>query len=605
MTAFGYDEILVDEKLREKNFDAYESTYGIRPVIDSLEGEKFSIRVAKDGEFVLYVKTKESLIRMNSLYSPKYEAQRWAEKDFFSKKNKTILIMGLSTGVYLNRLVELYKEDTRFIVYEPAEGLFSFLCGFIDFCDLICDREHVFLMVSVKQAPAYTAELIKNIEERRPDIYSVITPGYDQDSFFYEICEKAKVINETAIGFQLKWAKGALKNRIFAWTNLTDNSWLKDLSCRIPDDLPAVIVSAGPSLKKNVDVLKKIKGHALIICVDRAVSTLAEHGIVPDVITSVDPAKGAEYVVSDITMEVPLICSLQVNADIQKYFMGRSVFFDHISPEEELFGKEIFNNVEEMEMGGNVSGASFAVCLKMNIRTIILIGQDLAFLNGQHHSDGKNDGAPVGNKVLVEGIDGSMIETTDIWCAFKDFFERQIALHEEIRVIDATEGGALINGTELMTLRQVSDEVCVNEFNIESLFKDLPRAISEEEYENSAGVISKWIDELDIIKRDAMELTEICESLFKVCKYHNINDTKNLKKLKRLEFLRYELSNNHPNVLLEKYWIEDICSIPDRQLMLRTNDEAIVGLEECIKYYRKLPDYCKSLQEELRNTYNL
>ncbi|WP_373845633.1 6-hydroxymethylpterin diphosphokinase MptE-like protein, partial [Clostridium sp.] len=49
-------------------------------------------------------------------------------------------------------------------------------------------------------------------------------------------------------------------------------------------DIPAIIVSAGPSLDKNISELKRAEGKALIIATDAVLTTLKNHGIVPDAV---------------------------------------------------------------------------------------------------------------------------------------------------------------------------------------------------------------------------------------------------------------------------------------------------------------------------------
>lgn len=57
----------------------------------------------------------------------------------------------------------------------------------------------------------------------------------------------------------------------------------------------AIIVSAGPSLDKNVEDLKKAEGKAMIIAVDTALKTVLRAGVRPDLTICVDPRKEIEF----------------------------------------------------------------------------------------------------------------------------------------------------------------------------------------------------------------------------------------------------------------------------------------------------------------------
>src|SRR5437764_344282 len=54
-------------------------------------------------------------------------------------------------------------------------------------------------------------------------------------------------------------------------------------------DVPAIIVSAGPSLDRNIPKLRKFHDRGLMIAVDTALRPLLGAGIYPQLVVSVDP----------------------------------------------------------------------------------------------------------------------------------------------------------------------------------------------------------------------------------------------------------------------------------------------------------------------------
>jgi hypothetical protein len=117
----------------------------------------------------------------------------------------------------------------------------------------------------------------------------------------------------------------------------------------------------------------------------------------------------------------------------------------------------------------------------LGFETIILIGQDLAFTGGQSHTKGL-EGA-LGNNdeyiqsrelVEVEGIDGTMLQTDIQMFFYKKWFENTISNYKgEIKVIDATEGGARINGAEIMTLDNTINRECKNKLDIYKIEQEI------------------------------------------------------------------------------------------------------------------------------------
>ena len=594
--------LIKNEKLRKNNLGLFRERYGEDITIDPDEDEKFRAEEAKDGEIVLYIKNalpNGRDLRLNSLYDPAYEAKRWAKKQEMINRRTAIALMGFSTGVYLKALMMELRPDTAFFVYEPLEGLFAFLCAFADLSDIIVNTR-VRLAVTDKQHSLMSDEMIHELATFRPEAKGIITPFYSSNEAFDKICSELEIMMVSTRNYQSNRGRNALRCRMYAWNHMRNAYLLADLRKRIPEGMPAIIVSAGPSLRGNVEVLKQIKGHAFILCTDRALAVLDEHGIIPDAIVSLDAEKSADYMKADVAEGVPVICSYQLNIDTQKLYYDRRIFYHALSYEYEIIGEKV-EAQNGLDQGGNVAGGAFTVCEFLGIKTVVLIGQDLAFINGQHHADSKSDGAPTDLDVCeIKGIDGNMVLSNSMWIGFRNFFERQISLHPEMRVIDATEGGALIEGTEIMTLKGVADTICVNDYDMDSVIKDLPYAENEEEYLKTVEVQEKWIKDLDMIAENSRELVGICNRLLKTCKYNDINDRKAHNTINKMDKLREQIYDTRVYSVMEEFWFEDLYSIPDYTFMIRNNEEAIPVFENAIAFYEKCPEDCESLKQELK-----
>ncbi|WP_029322839.1 motility associated factor glycosyltransferase family protein [Butyrivibrio sp. AE3004] len=599
-----------NEKIREMNFSAFKKRYGFRPQIDADEDKIYRMDIAQNGEpilFILGAAPGGRDLRMNSEYDPMYEAERWAEKFEFKNRRTTVLLLGFGAGYHLEALQKKIRPDTHFYIYEPQEDLFSFICAYIDITSLIDDRR-IHLFVNDEQRGLYVNEAMMDIVTYNSETEGISTPFYASNAGFDESCEALAGIMCGQKNYQKKRGRISLKCRLYAWTHMRNAAILPAMREALPKDIPAVIVSAGPSLNKNVDDLKELKGRALIMCSDRALNVLNEHGIEPDVVLSAEPGKDPAFLNYPVAKHIPLLCSMQANSEAQKMFEGRCIYFHALHYEETLFGKKIEADLGGVDLGGNVSGACFVACEKLGIKTIILIGQDMAYLDGKHHADNSDSGGDdARNLTTIElpGINGGVVQSCGMWREFRDFFERRIKLNPELRVIDATEGGALIRGSEVMTLKAVSDELVAkgNTYNdaeeLGEFLCKLPRAQSEEEYSEMCEKLNSWCDDLDMIVRNCEEIVTICNQLLKVSKYQDIRDNKNKKKLIRLDKLRAEIYSTTANALLEEYWVEDIYSIPDYTFMIRNNEEAIPVFENAISYYSHLPEDCGSLKEAI------
>ena len=83
--------------------------------------------------------------------------------------------------------------------------------------------------------------------------------------------------------------------------------------------------------------------------------------------------------------------------------------------------------------------------------------------------------------IQVEGLDGTMLETDFQMWYYKKWFEKAIRVNEEmLEVIDATEGGAKIEGAQIMTLKDVVESYCEQSFVFAEMEKNIDSAYSEE-----------------------------------------------------------------------------------------------------------------------------
>ncbi len=602
MTIVDEEKVLVfSESVREKNFDSFKKKYGFRPKIDPKEADYYSLGTSLSGEPVLYVNNSPNTIRLNSIYSPSFEAKMWAEGKAKPNRRTTIAVFGFSTGVFLRALIEAYRPDTTFFVYEPNEGFFSYVCGCIDITDII-ESDRISLFVSDEQRAMFSEKLIHDITTVRPEGMRLSTPFYAASNDFIEACDAVKRMMVTNSNYMKSRGRGSLRARLYAWNHMQTEHVLPDLRTRIPKGMPAIIVAAGPSLQKNVEELKRAKGKCLIICTDRAASVLDKYGIIPDIVSSFDTIKASEYLKVDILKGVPLLCSYQVNVDTQKLFRDRMIFMHALSYENKLFGNRVGGRDKGIDLGGNVAGGSFMACEMLGITTIILIGQDLAFQGEKHHADSVDEGVGPSNLKEVQGINGELVKTNEMWLSFKEFYERQKVINPELRIIDATEGGALIKGSEIMSLCEAIDTVCTTEYDISGIFCDLPSALDRDGYEETKRILREWINDLDMIRNTSVELVDLCNGLLKICKYQDITDVKVKSKLKRLEEMLTRIYVTESYRMLKEFWIEDMYSVPDRQIMLRSNEEAIPVLDSLISFFEHLPTDCVSLKEEIEKS---
>ena len=84
----------------------------------------------------------------------------------------------------------------------------------------------------------------------------------------------------------------------------------------LPRDIPVIIVSAGPSLDKNIEELRRAKGHSLIFAVDTAMKYLLAKDIIPDLAITIEPIKPMANYEDERCFKVPHVFDNESNPQI-------------------------------------------------------------------------------------------------------------------------------------------------------------------------------------------------------------------------------------------------------------------------------------------------
>nr|WP_315055754.1 6-hydroxymethylpterin diphosphokinase MptE-like protein [uncultured Lysinibacillus sp.] len=237
-------------------------------------------------------------------------------------------------------------------------------------------------------------------------------------------------------------------------------------------DVPAIVVAAGPSLNKNIQYLKAAEGKALIIAVDTIVQRLLKEDIIPDFICSIERLPQVYdyfYKEKNIPKEITLVGPGVLDSRIFEEFKGEIIipFRNEIS--ETTWLQRVMNQPETsgISMGLSCAHVAFGIADHFGCSPIILIGQDLSYGENENetHASGTFYDAEEPTKEqkrdqdYVEGYYGEKVLTTRIWLQFKTWFEKRIG-EANLKVIDATEGGARIYLTERQSLKESIEQYC-------------------------------------------------------------------------------------------------------------------------------------------------
>lgn len=308
---------------------------------------------------------------------------------------------------------------------------------------------------------------------------------FSMKKFLHAIYTTSLVNTNTTRFFEHWWSRNLLRNLPFLLTSapvtqMTD-SWKKK---------PVIVVGAGPSLNKNIHLLKQAKGKALIFCVDTAYRILQRHGIVPDLLVTLDGSPmNAAHMQGCNYDNIPLLFDAYSHHEILENHKGPRIALSTVDFHSHWWKRVIGCETAEfaLSQGGSVATAAFSFARLIGADPIILTGVDLSYPNGQCYANGAlHDARNVKDMdrqlYPVKDIYGQDTYTTFDYMYYLKWFQEQAEANTDRTYINATEGGALTGKFLIQNLSDVLEKYCASELPIEEWTKAIKNKSIETEY---------------------------------------------------------------------------------------------------------------------------
>lgn len=458
---------------------------------------------------ILYVVKAGQPYQLDSLYNEKPILEKWYNQ--FKKQNyrSRYLLFGFGNGMYVRKILDNVGPEAVIIVFEPSAEIFRTAMEEFDLADILENEQVHLLLEGISETRMrdllgkyFGSEDMEGSILRYYLNYQLIFPEQ------YEQFQEAIRFHVNRLGanktLMQRMGVAYFDNTMANYPYIIKQKSLIDLSRKLPKNIPAILVSAGPSLDKNVEELKRAKNKSFILAVDAAAKVLVKHHILPDAVITIDALKLYQHFTETEVQHIPLIANPHCSRGIMCAHKGDKYFLqDDNTHLRSVFDK--FNKmVVDIDGGGSVATYGYALLERLQFKTIILVGQDLAYTNNRTHSTDTVRGEMNLNifdkdTLLVEDIYGNMITTSYEFQIYQDWFEEELRVNSEYRVIDATEGGAKIKGTIIKTLAEALMEECHTEVDMDGIMKSIVPRLTEDEQ-----------------KQIKMEITNIPEKLLEL-----------------------------------------------------------------------------------------
>lgn len=519
------------------------------------------------GERISRVENEQGSYYLAGKYHPQGMAERVAKKIKDADFGTVVFVIGISDGRVLRELVRNVSKDAMIFLYEPSMDIFLHTLKEYPLEDIFKEHTIGFVIDGINgEELENVMNLVINVENMSK-VKPVIQGNYEM-LFPKQVKKAVNLLKKRVEALRFHWNTcveftnetiiNCIKNVKYVYEHYSMNALYGTLS----ENIPVIVVAAGPSLDKNIELLAEAKGKACIIACDTALKPLLRRGIVPDFFVVVDPRKPLELFEHPEIANIPMISGLNIPYQIMEQHKGKKVLYfdswiisellEKVIPAEK---RNLKNAMYGVATGGSVATSAFSVGKLMGAKIIILIGQDLALSGEKEHAEGtfqKDRKFDLKNQALprVEGIDGEMLPTLHNLKLYLEWFEKQIEKDDSVKVVDATEGGALIHGSEVLTLRETIERYCKTEYDSEVYWENIEKHFDKEEKEKALAFFHELPEQLEKIKKQVIQGKKLYTKLEKSVSKENYS-LKELKKLlKKIKSMNETLEKNSLAMLI-------------------------------------------------------
>ncbi|EAJ8122815.1 motility associated factor glycosyltransferase family protein [Campylobacter jejuni] len=445
------------------------------------------INLIKD-DIMLYKNPEQELLENLTLFQNKY------------KKYPVLFFYGFGNGMFYKTLCE-NKNHKHIIVFEDELEILALALHLFDFSkELKNEKLILFHTPNITTAQLTTLFMYEHIQKSVKIFNLFIHSDFYLKFYSHQIQELNKKLIENIRFIVL--AKGndpydsiiGIKHMLNNLPKLLNHGVFQNfLKARKQKVKNAIIVSTGPSLTKQLPLLKKYANKATIFCADSAYPILAKHDIKPDYVCMLERddivSKCFDNDFKEFDKGILFILASVVHKEVieflernnREYMLAHRPLHFAVSLNLKEFGY--------IGVGASVANMAYELAASLRHENIIFIGQDLAYAeDGSSHPREHiygNEGEKIRGEVYTLAYGGEkQVRTQLTWNLFRQAFEKDIFWAKEklkINTYNCTQGGARIEGTIEKPFKEVCETLLKED--LEKPF-DKPKILENNEIKN-------------------------------------------------------------------------------------------------------------------------
>ncbi|EAJ5289409.1 flagellin modification protein PseD, partial [Campylobacter coli] len=454
------------KELFNKNIEALSNLF-LKESLKEIKSSKFELILGKDNLDInlkdtsdntfLYENVIDELNSMLNTYNDKYLLY------------PVLYFYGFGNGILFKALLQ-NKNHQHIVVFEKDIEIIWIMFHILDF-----SHELQSARLMVLQTSSLDIEFFSNFCSSKPffqfsRIYFLELMSHYYERFHEDVLELNKKLVQDfkdsilSHGNDPLDALQGIEQFVYNLPQMiTHPSYKELLSKRKNLSDTAIIVSTGPSLTKQLPLLKKYASKATIFCADSSYPILAKHNIKPDYVLSLERIPlTSEFFNNDFgefDKDILFVLKSYVHPHTTKYLQKNNRNFMLVSTYASFINYLKLDDFGYFNMGFSVANMNFLLAIHLKHKNIVLIGQDLAYAKDglSHTKDYSNLDKHEGhfqrdkNKYTTQAYgDNGKVESSFVWTLFRHNFEQdvqKIQKYLDTKVYNCTEGGARIEGT--------------------------------------------------------------------------------------------------------------------------------------------------------------
>ncbi|MCV3522465.1 DUF115 domain-containing protein, partial [Campylobacter lari] len=382
-----------------------------------------------------------------------------------------IFFCGIGDGLFLKKLINKHififdKVEFFANVLSKMDLSFELSSGKIYLCDVEEKRleEYLCLLFSQNECFEYLG-LFKLLP------YSEF---YDQSPMFDFACKMClDVVTRISNNMDKTFLKSFRMQKQFLLNLpviLKNPPFIRFICENKAKNKSVIVVCAGPSLNKQLELLKKYQENFVIFAVDATYKTLLKNNIYPDFVFSLDESDSCFHFYEGLSHKKNNTIFVLGSSLHKKLMNNMNKERNKIFILSDLDYKKQFglNDFGYLDFGTNVAHFAYSFAIALGFANVIIIGQDLAFgIDGNSHADmsvftfrdEKEFQHSIKKLSVLAYGKKNFIQTNIGWNDFRKRLENLFVVNPQINFYNATEGGAFIDYTIEISFKEILEKL--------------------------------------------------------------------------------------------------------------------------------------------------